>query len=320
MTIHAGSIDAHAHWAPEEYVRYLAELGRSASGGPLSPLMFDLEQRLKWMDERHIGMHVLTLSGQMPWQWASQDQANRIAQIVNDAAIEAHKAHPDRFVAGIAIPMRDARAALRELDRVAGQPGIRAIHLPNSVEGRDYIFEPQYEPLIARCEELGYPILFHPLDGVPNHYGGPERLAGATFIYNTLGFPFETATTAAKFIISGLLDKYPKLDILLPHSGGCFPYIAGRIEHSIRKGVTNIELKRPFREYVRRFYYDSLAYYPETLKFMIDLVGADRVVIGTDNYAKMDVDQPNALTQSLGLPQADLDLVLRGNAKRLFRL
>jgi aminocarboxymuconate-semialdehyde decarboxylase len=315
-----GSIDAHAHWTPEGYVKELAGLGRQASGSVLIPQMYDLAQRLAWMDERNVKMHVLTLSGQAPWQWASQDVANKLARIVNDAAIEAHKTFPDRFVAGIAIPMRDARAALRELDRVAGQPGIRAIHLPNSVEGRDYIFEPQYEPLIARCEELGYPILFHPLDGVPNHYGGPERLAGATFIYNTLGFPFETATTAAKFIISGLLDKYPKLDILLPHSGGCFPYIAGRIEHSIRKGVTNIELKRPFREYVRRFYYDSLAYYPETLKFMIDLVGADRVVIGTDNYAKMDVDQPNALTQSLGLPQADLDLVLRGNAKRLFRL
>ena len=103
--------------------------------------------------------------------------------------------------------------------------------------------------------------------------------------------------------MNGLLDKFPKLDVLLPHSGGCFPYIAGRIEHSIRKGVTNIELKQPFRDYVRRFHYDSLAYYPETLKFMIDLVGADRVVIGTDNYAKMDVDQPNALVQSLGLPQ-----------------
>ncbi len=155
---------------------------------------------------------------------------------------------------------------------------------------------------------------------MPNHYAGPERLAGETFIYNTLGFPFETATTAAKFIISGLLDKYPKLDVLLPHSGGCFPYIAGRIEHSIKKGVTNIELKRPFRDYVRRFHYDSLAYYPETLKFMIDLVGADRVVIGTDNYAKMDVDQPNALVQSLGLPASDLDLILRRNAARLFRL
>jgi len=315
-----GSIDAHAHWTPEGYVRAVTELGGRVSGGPLSPLMFDLEKRVAWMDERAVQMHVLTLSGSMPWQWASQDAANRLARTVNDAAIEAHKAYPNRFVAGVAMPMRDPGAALRELDRVAGDPAMRAVHLPNSVEGHDYVFEPAYRPILARCEELGYPLLFHPLDGVENHYGGRERLAGPAFIYNTLGFPFETATLAAKFIISGLLDQFPKLDIVLPHSGGCFPYIAGRIEHSIRKGATNIELKRPFREYIRRFHYDSLAYYPETLRFMIELVGADRVVIGTDNYAKMDVEQPNALVEQLQLPPADRELILRGNAARLLRL
>ncbi len=139
-----GSVDAHAHWTPEAYVKELAGLGHPASGGALVPQMYDLPKRLAWMDERNVKMHVLSLSGQAPWQWASQDDANRLARIVNDAAIEAHKAFPDRFVAAIAIPMRDPKAALRELDRVAGQPGLRAIHLPNSVESRDFIFEPQY--------------------------------------------------------------------------------------------------------------------------------------------------------------------------------
>ncbi|MDB5924603.1 MAG: hypothetical protein JWN13_3539 [Betaproteobacteria bacterium] len=319
-TSRAGSIDAHAHWAPEAYVREVEKLGHKAAGGPLSPLMFDLEKRMAWMDERNIRMHVLTLSGAMPWQWASQDSANTLARIVNDAAIEAHKSFPDRFIAGVAMPMRDPSAAVKELDRVAGKPGIRAVHLPTSVEGHDYIFEREYLPLLAHCEELGYPLLFHPLDGVENHYGGPERLAGASFMYNTLGFPFETATLVVKFISSGLLDKFPKLQIVLPHSGGCFPYIAGRIEHSIKKGVSDIKLQRPFREYIRRFHYDTLAYYPETLRFMIDLVGSDRVVIGTDNYAKMDVEQPNALVEELKLPAADLERILRGNAAKLLRL
>jgi predicted TIM-barrel fold metal-dependent hydrolase len=315
-----GSIDAHAHWTPEAYVRYIGELGRNATSGPLSPLNFDLEARLKWMDGHGVQMHVLTLSGGMPWQWAPQDAANRLARIVNDAAIEAHKAFPDRFVAGAALPIRDPAAALAELDRIAGAPGLRAVHLPNSIEGRDYIFEPAYAPLLARCEELRYPLLFHPLDGIENHYAGQERLAGPLFIYNTLGFPFETATTAAKFILYGVLDRFPALDILLPHSGGCFPYIAGRIEHSIAKGAAAVELAHPFRDYIRRFHYDSLAYYPETLRFMIELVGSDRVLIGTDNYARMDVQQPNALVESLRLPAADLERVLRGNAARLLRL
>ena len=317
-TLKTGSIDAHSHWTPEPYVAYLAQLGQKASTRQ-SPLLSDLPARTRWMDSRGVGMHVLTLSGGMPWQWAPQDAANKLARIVNDAAIEAHTSFPDRFIAGAALPIRDPAAALKELDRVAGSPGMRGVHLPNSIEGRDYIFEPQYQPLLANCEALGYPLLFHPLDGVANHYAGPERLAGPSFIYNALGFPFETATTATKFILNGLLDRFPKLDIVLPHSGGCFPYIAGRIEHSLGRGA-KFDVKLPFRDYIRRFHYDSLAYYPETLRFMVDLVGSDRIVIGTDNYARMDVDQPNALVQSLGLPAADCERMLYGNAKKLFNL
>ena len=174
-TYRTGSIDAHAHWAPQAYVSYLAKLGRQAGSGAQSPLMSDLPARMKWMDERNVGMHVLTLSGGMPWQWAPQDAANKLARIVNDAAIEAHKTWPDRFVAGAALPIRDPAAALKELDRVAGAPGMRAVHLPNSIEGRDYIFEPAV-PAAARA--LRGARLPAPLPSARRR-GEPLRRAGA---------------------------------------------------------------------------------------------------------------------------------------------
>lgn len=320
-TTRRGSIDAHSHWAPRGYIDYAKGLKGGSIGGT-DQLMHDLEARMKWMDSRNVQMHVLSLSGSMPWQWAGQDDAVAMARIVNDAGVAAHKANPDRFVYGAAMPMRDPKKALAELDRIAGSPGLRAVHLPNAVEGVDYIFEPAYAPLLKRCEELRLPLLFHPLDGPANFHGGPTRLGGTDFIWNTLGFPFETATLATKFILTGTLDKFPSLDVVLPHSGGCFPYVVGRIEHSISKGVVEgaKKLARPFRDYIRRFHYDSLAYRPETLRFMIEIVGVDRVVIGTDNYATMDVQWPNALSESLGLPQADLDKILYGNAAKLLRL
>ena len=169
---------------------------------------------------------------------------------------------------------------------------------------------------------MAYPVLFHPIDGEENIYGGKERLgnqlAASANLNNTLGFPFETATTAAKFILTGTLDKFPKLEIVLPHSGGCFPYVAGRIERGLL--AKKFKLQRPFREYVRRFHYDSIAYYPETLRFLITLVGSDRVLIGTDDYAPMDVEEPNALVEQLNLPAQDRDRILWQNAARLFRL
>ena len=82
----------------------------------------------------------------------------------------------------------------------------------------------------------------------------------------------------------------------------------------------NFKLQHPFRDYIRRFHYDSLAYYPETLRFMIDLVGSDRVVIGSDDFAGMSVEYPNALVDKLNLLAEDRDRILKGNAARLLRL
>ena len=322
-TVAGGSIDAHAHWVPQAYADALARLGRPTTSLH-TPLELDanLDQRIKWMDEHGIAMHVLTLDGGMPWQWASPADAVRLAQIVNDAAVAAHAKYPNRFIAGLELPVRQPASALEELNRMAGKPGIRAVHLPNSMENGDFLFQPAYDALWARCQELGYPILFHPLDGADNIYGGKERLGNdlalSANLNNTLGFSFESATTAAKFIITGTLDRFPTLDIVLPHSGGCFPYVAGRIERGLV--AKKFALRRPFRDYVRRFHYDSIAYYPETLRFLVGLVGPDRVVIGSDGYAPMDVAEPNALLTQLALNAPDRDRILRGNAARLFRL
>ena len=322
-TVAGGSIDAHAHWVPQAYADALSRLGRPTTSLH-TPLELDanLDQRIKWMDQHGIAMHVLTLDGGMPWQWASPADAVRLAQIVNDAAVAAHEKYPDRFIAGLELPIRQPAAALEELNRMAGKPGIRAVHLPNSMENGDFLFQPAYDPLWARCQELGYPILFHPLDGADNIYGGKDRLGNdlalSANLNNTLGFSFESATTAAKFIITGTLDRFPTLDVVLPHSGGCFPYIAGRIERGLV--AKKFALRRPFRDYIRRFHYDSIAYYPETLRFLVGLVGPDRVVIGSDGYAPMDVAEPNALLTQLALNAPDRDRILRGNAARLFRL
>ena len=318
------SIDMHTHWAPEAYNKVLSKLRRSGGGSP-NPLSFDLDKRREWMDTHGVQMHVLTLSGGMPWQWVPADVGANLAQIINDAAVQAHTAHPTRFMGAIEVSIKDPNLALRELNRMAGKPGMRAVHLPNSIEGQDYLFEERYVPFLTRCEELGYPLLFHPLDGDENLFGGwQSRLGDATSraanLNNTLGFPFEHATTAAKFIMSGTLDRFPKLDVVLPHSGGIFPYIAGRIHRGIVNRGHFQKRQLAFRDYIRRFHYDTLTYYPQTLRFLINLAGPDRVVIGTDNFAIMDVEYPNALVEQLKLPPADRERILRGNAARLLRL
>ena len=327
------SIDVHAHWAPDVYLKAKADLGRPDF---ISPTNHDLALRSKWMDEHGEKMQVLTLGGFMPWQWVTPEQGVHIAQITNDAALEAHASYPDRFLFGIEIPVGYPEGALKELNRVAGKPGMVAVHMPNSLAGREYIFEPEFAPVLARIQELGIPILMHPLDGEPNWYAG-HRLAdsysgveanGVASLFpgltNSVGETFEQATTVAKLIVSGTMDKYPDLEIIICHAGGAFPYIVGRMD----RGGGGGRLKYPVHGYLRRFYWDNLAWYPLSLKYLIDLVGSDRVVLGTDNMGGQPnapaptgpVAGPHSVTDQLDISAADRDLILRGNLTRLFKL
>jgi aminocarboxymuconate-semialdehyde decarboxylase len=313
------AIDLHAHWAPSPYTKALADLGKPIAR-PF-PLDYDLAQRVKWMDEHGVLMHCLTLNGAMPWQWATHEQSAQLAQIINDAGIEAHKAYPDRFVLGLEMPIADPQMALKELNRVAGKPGVRAVHLADSMLRHDYLFDPNFAPILARIEELGYPIIFHQIDGDANVYGA-DRNDGPPNLQAGLDAPIEHAVIATKFIISGTLDKYPKLEIVLPHAGGVFPYLAGRVEHFLyhMQNPGSVKLARPFREYVRRFNYDYLIYYPEAFRFLVTMVGTDRIVVGTDGFAAKDIEYPTAVLDQFDLAPADRELILKGNAIRLLHL
>ena len=135
---------------------------------------------------------------------------------------------------------------------------------------------------------------------------------------NPVGFPAEHSTTAAKFIVSGTLDKFSRLEVVLPHAGGSFAFIAGRLDRAFRN--RRPPLPHSMREYVRRFHYDSLAFWPEALKYVIDVVGSDRVVLGTDIYYAMDEEHPVDFVDQLKLSAADRDRIVGGNAARLLKL
>jgi aminocarboxymuconate-semialdehyde decarboxylase len=327
----AMSTDVHTHWAPEGYLKLKAEFGQPDF---LDAVNADLDRRVKLMADMGIQTNVLTLGGFMPWQWVTPEQGVRVARVTNDAAIEAHNRYPKNFVAGIELPVADPAGSLQELNRVAGKPGMIAVHLPNSLAGREYLFEPEFAPVLSRCHELGLPLLIHPLDGEPNWYSG-HRLADAYSgvdpnanaissrfpgLTNSIGETFEQATTMAKFIVSGTLDKYPNLIPIILHGGGALPYVYGRLDG---RGGARGNLKQPFQQYLRRFYFDSLVYYPIALRFLIDLVGIDRIMLGTDNMfgpGNQMTEYPHSIIDQLNLPEGERDLILQGNARRLFKI
>ena len=325
-------IDIHAHFFPEAFLRLIAEEGermnvrvdRSDPKGPVlqigttrtAPLrapFIDLGLRLKEMNRQGVAVHALSLTGPMV-HWAPPELGARLARAVNDAMAEGHTAHPDRFVGLATLPIQDPKLAVNEIDRIARLRGMRGVYLPTNVQGRE-LCSPDFFPLYERIQELGLPVLLHPVAVV-----GAERFH-AFYLSNLLGNPFDNTIAAANLVFSGVFDRFPKLTVCLPHGGGAFPYLVGRLDRGWKMRPECRHLKRPPSAYLRRFTYDTITHSAESLRFLIKRVGADRVMIGSDYCFDMGYERPvEVVTRLAGLAKADQARILAGNAQRMLHL
>lgn len=325
------TIDIHAHFYPEPYLKLLAEEGGSfgirldqshprelvldirGSRLSLGPAFTDLDLRLKEMKRQRVDIHALSLTRPMVY-WADPELGLRLSQAMNDAMVEAHRAFPDRFVGLAVLPAQDIPSALAELERASGLPGICGVYMGTNVNGKD-LSDPDFLPLFQRIEELRLPVFLHPTQVI-----GPERLK-PYFFYNLLGFPFDTAIAAAHLIFSGILDRFPRLTFCLPHAGGVLPYLVGRMNRGHKITEECRQMKRKPSAYLRRFAYDTISHDPGALLYLIRLVGADRVMIGSDYCFAIGYDRPvQVVTRLAALSRADQARILGSNAARLLKL
>jgi aminocarboxymuconate-semialdehyde decarboxylase len=324
------TIDIHAHFVPEEYLRLIEAEGEpqgvrlrpgpngplivagQAAIGPITARYHNADLRLKAMDAQKVTVHALSLMPPMVY-WADGALGLRLARLVNDAMAEASRSHPDRFVVLATLPMQDPEAAVSEVDRAVTQLGCRGIYLGTNVRGKE-LTDPSFLPVFERVDALRVPIFLHPLNVI-----GAQRLTGY-YLHNLLGNPFDTAVAAANIIFGGLLDRFPKLNICLPHAGGALPYLIGRLNHGWKVRQECRTLKKPPSSYLRRFTYDTISHAPESLSYLIKLVGADRVMMGSDYCFDMGYDRPVEVVSALKLSRVDQEKILSGNAARLLRL
>ena len=325
-----GTIDIHAHFVPEEYLRLIEAEGEpygvglrpgpdgpmilvgQATIGPITAHYHDLNLRLKAMDARGVTVHALSLMPPMVY-WADGTLGLRLAKIVNNAMAEAARLHPDHFVALATLPLQDPEAAVAEVERAVSELGCRGIYLGTNIRGKE-LTDPSFVPVFERIHALNMPIFLHPLNVI-----GAQRLSNY-YLHNLLGNPFDTAVAAANLIFSGLLDRFPKLQICLPHAGGALPYLIGRLNHGWKVRQECKAIKKPPSSYLRRFTYDTISHASESLDYLIKLVGADRVMMGSDYCFDMGYDRPVKVVAALNLSRADQDKILSGNAARLLRL
>ena len=197
---------------------------------------------------------------------------------------------------------------------MAKQPCMRAVFIAEHIDGRN-LHEREFWPIYERAEALGLPLFLTNL-----YPTGAERMKDY-FMLNTLGNPQEAGYAATSLVCGGVLDAFPRLEVFLPHAGGTFPWLVGRLDLGIAVSPELAHMKKPASEYLRRFHYDLITHHPKIMRNLIDLVGIDRIVAGTDFPQAMSVKQPVDFVESIpGLTHREREMILCDNPARLLKI
>ena len=277
------SVDMHSHWSPDARNKAFAAKVGKPPDEVNNPLYVDRVKRTQWMDQNGIQVHLLTMSGRMPWWQVSAADGAELARIINDEAIAWHTADPNRFFGAAELPVKDPQLALKELNRVAGNPGIRAVHVPNSIEGQDYLFEPAFEPVFARIEELGYPLTFHPARRRAEHVWRQRQARWQ------VGPEQSRRLSRRTLDDGGQVHRQRHAGQVSPAGGGA---AARRWLVRVHRGAPGSRVQEPAAAAAAL---DARIRAPVPLRlagllarsagaYVIDVVGSDRVVLGTDIY------------------------------------
>jgi aminocarboxymuconate-semialdehyde decarboxylase len=317
-------IDFHAHMLEREVFdaatnkTVFTGFGATPAKAPrpgaqaLMERMFDPKAEIEDMDARGIDMAVITSSTVLQGtSWADAATDLRLCRVSNDAAAAWVAAHPRRFVGSFVLPMQDTRAALGELDRALSL-GLKVANLSSSYNGL-YMGDPVFHQFWGAMAERGVTAWIHP-EGVRDPWF--QRYA----LWNSAGQSIEETKCMASLIYEGVMTKFPRLNVVMAHGGGYFPHYMGRMDRNTANRpdtVRNMDGQSP-SSFLKRFYYDSCVYDPAVLKVLIERVGADRIVMGSD-YPVGEKD-PVGWLKGCGLAGEDLANVAGGNAARMLGL
>ena len=325
-------VDIHAHYFPEAYFKIFNEDGKrfgaeyrmtdqgfyykmeNRTSGPMATKWIDLKQRLADMDRQGVAVQALSLTSPMVY-WGDEELDHKLATAWNDGASAAHQAYPTRFVGLCTLPMLYPDRAIDELNRASKLPGIRGVYMGANVNNRD-LDDPLFEPIWARIADLNLPVFLHPQQMDPL---GGDRLR-QSYLSNLLGNPFDTTIAACHLIFGGVLDRHPKLEISLAHGGGAFPILIGRIDHGWEVRPETRHLPKAPSTYLRRFTYDTIVHSKAIMEFVINQVGADRVMIGSDYCADMGYERPLQFLEQINLTSEQRNMILGATATKLLKL
>ena len=274
---------------------------------------FDYGLRLKAMDAADIDISVLSLTCPNVY-WGTEAVSAKAARESNASMAKAEKTWPDRIRWLASLPWEYPPAAVEELGR-ACEEGARGVIVLANVAGRS-LTDPFFAPIWSEIDRRQLPVFVHPTD-LP----GIERMdMGQYDLSWSVGFIADTTLAITRMLFDGFFDLYPHVKIIAAHGGGALPYLVGRFDKGDEVEIpARRRIKARPSDYLRRIWYDCITYHPGALGYLISVVGAERVLYGTD-WPHQVHDTKGAFANTAKLPQQQCDAIRSLNARRVFKL
>ena len=325
-------IDTHNHVNPRPFLDAVRAghdwFGFTSEQGELENPRnhWTLEERIADMDRLGVGMQALTVYGGFNKYDRDPEITRAAVRACNDEVAAMVDEHPDRFVGLGILPMQDVAASVAELERAVVDLGLKGVTIKDHINGHTPD-EPQFLPFWEAAERLGAVVEFHQGSTIVT-----ERIA-RYFLENTVGNLVERVLTFGALVQGGIIDRFPGLKVCLLHGGGYVAFGIARMDkgwEAVKLGYmaeysagedARQSIDKPPSQYLGSFYYDCATFSEPTLRFLIDTVGIDRVVFGTDYPCPMEmVDSVRWINGLESLTGKEKEAILSANPARMLGL
>lgn len=266
------------------------------------------EKRIKECDHHHVDVQVLSTVPVMFNYWTKPKDCLELSQFLNDHIAGIVQRFPKRFIGLGTLPMQAPELAIKELERCK-KIGLAGVQIGSHVNEWN-LNDPDLFPVFQACSELGMAVFVHPWEMM-----GQEKMQRYWLPW-LVGMPAETSLAICSMIFGGVFERLPKLRVAFAHGGGSFPSTIGRIEHGFNCRPDLVAIDNPVnpRAYLGKFWLDSLVHDKAMLNYVIDLVGANRIALGSDYPFPLGETEPGALIKGTAYGQPVKELLLSGSA------
>ena len=270
---------------------------------------FDATERLKEMESTEVNMQVLSTIPVLFNYWAKAADGLETSRFFNDHIADTVSKEPNHFIGLGTVPMQDTDMAIKEMERCVKELKMPGLEIGSNINGKN-LSDPSFFPFYEEAERLGCALFIHPWQMMG------EAEMEKYWLPWLVGMPAETSRAICSMIFGGVFEKFPALRVAFAHGGGSFPLTLGRIAHgfAVRPDLVAIDNEADPRNYIGRFWIDSLVHDEKAFRYILDLMGDDKICLGSDYPFPLGEHHPGQLIESMQLGTEVEEKLLQRNA------